>query len=98
MQNFFLSISLSNHERFSHYGSFPETERLAMLEEARKMFVFGYDCYMKCAFPADELDPVRCKGKKDGSNLTFDLFITELLVSYFIGSYHGKCVSKYPCR
>ena len=85
MQNFFLSISLSNHERFSHYGSFPETERLAMLEEARKMFVFGYDCYMKCAFPADELDPVRCKGKKTKKLLEQTFFIhsdTKIQVGY----------------
>ena len=45
-------------DRFStHYGHFPESLRLEMLSESRKMFEFGYNCYMKCAFPQDELDP-----------------------------------------
>ena len=35
-----------------------------MLEETRKMFTFGYDSYMKYAFPQDELDPIHCKGKQ----------------------------------
>ena len=33
-----------------------------MLEESRKMFTFGYDSYMKYAFPKDELDPIHCTG------------------------------------
>ena len=45
-------------DRFStRYGHFPESLRLEMLSESRKMFEFGYNCYMKCAFPQDELDP-----------------------------------------
>jgi len=34
-----------------------------MLEETRKMFTFGYDSYIKYAFPLDELDPIHCSGK-----------------------------------
>ena len=33
-----------------------------MLDESRKMFTFGYDSYMKYAFPKDELDPIHCTG------------------------------------
>ena len=42
---------------------FSEEERLAMREEARKMFYWGYDNYMKHAFPEDELNPIRCRGR-----------------------------------
>ena len=45
------------------YGHFPESLRLQMLKETREMFTFGYDSYMKFAFPLDELDPIHCSGK-----------------------------------
>ena len=45
------------------YGNFPESDRLEMLEESRKMFQFGYDNYMKHAFPKDELNPIYCTGR-----------------------------------
>ena len=48
----------------SSYASFPEQLRLETLDLARSMFTTGYDCYMKCAFPMDELDPIHCKGIK----------------------------------
>uniref|UniRef100_T1IJL9 alpha-1,2-Mannosidase n=1 Tax=Strigamia maritima TaxID=126957 RepID=T1IJL9_STRMM len=34
-----------------------------MLKEAKEMFYFGYDNYMKYAFPKDELDPIHCTGR-----------------------------------
>ena len=34
-----------------------------MLEKAKEMFSFGYDSYMKYAFPMDELDPIHCTGR-----------------------------------
>jgi mannosidase alpha-like ER degradation enhancer 1 len=45
------------------YGHFPERLRLQLLNETRAMFNFGYDSYMKFAFPLDELDPIHCTGK-----------------------------------
>jgi hypothetical protein len=45
------------------YSHFPEDLRLEMLKETREMFIFGYDSYMKYAFPLDELDPIHCTGK-----------------------------------
>ena len=32
-------------------------------DQAKSMFMFGYDCYMKCAFPEDELNPLKCSGR-----------------------------------
>lgn len=45
------------------YGSFNESERLELLRAAQNMFYFGYDNYMKYAYPEDELDPVDCEGR-----------------------------------
>ncbi|KAK3930490.1 ER degradation-enhancing alpha-mannosidase-like protein 1 [Frankliniella fusca] len=45
------------------YGSFPDELRLQLREEAREMFYFGYNNYMKHAFPLDELNPIMCSGR-----------------------------------
>jgi hypothetical protein len=50
-------------EQESKYGYFDEAERLRMLQATREMFYFGYDNYMKHAFPMDELDPIHCAGR-----------------------------------
>lgn len=42
---------------------FSEEQRLLMKEEARRMFYWGYDHYMQHAFPQDELNPIRCRGR-----------------------------------
>lgn len=47
----------------SQFGPFSEKERLKMMDEAKRMFYHGYDNYMKHAFPADELNPLFCKGR-----------------------------------
>ena len=47
----------------SRYSTFSEKERLHMLSEAKQMFQFGYDNYMRYAFPKDELDPIHCTGR-----------------------------------
>ena len=48
------------HSKYSHFS---EKERLQMVEESRSMFQFGYDNYMKHAFPEDELNPIDCCGR-----------------------------------
>jgi mannosidase alpha-like ER degradation enhancer 1 len=55
-----LSFSDQYTDAYSH---FPEDLRLKLLNETREMFTFGYDSYMKYAFPLDELDPIHCTGK-----------------------------------
>lgn len=42
---------------------FPEEDRVRLKESARRMFYWGYDNYMRYAFPADELDPIHCAGR-----------------------------------
>lgn len=58
------NIFLQHAEGYSKkYGTFSESLRLQMKEEARKMFQFGYDSYLKYAFPKDELNPIYCTGR-----------------------------------
>ena len=45
------------------YGNIPEKERIRLKNETRNMFYFGYDNYMKYAYPMDELDPIHCTGR-----------------------------------
>ena len=48
------------YRRYSHFG---EIERLRLRNEAKEMFYFGYDNYIKYAYPLDELDPIHCTGR-----------------------------------
>ena len=45
------------------YSYFHDSERVRLREEAKRMFYFAYDSYMKYAFPKDELDPIHCTGR-----------------------------------
>lgn len=38
-------------------------ERLKLRNKSSKMFQFGFDNYMKYAYPKDELDPIHCVGR-----------------------------------
>jgi mannosidase alpha-like ER degradation enhancer 1 len=59
-----LSLLTSWDEDFQlKYSHFPESLRLEMVNETKKMFYFGYDSYMNFAFPLDELNPILCSGR-----------------------------------
>ena len=45
------------------FNYFPESERLRMKKKVKDMFYFGYDNYIKYAFPLDELNPIYCSGR-----------------------------------
>nr|AJA37905.1 EDEM-like protein 1 [Littorina littorea] len=64
------------------YGHFSDRERLEMLEEAKKMFYFGYDNYMKYAFPQDELDPIHCTGRGPDRENPSNININDVLGGY----------------
>ncbi|ODM99933.1 ER degradation-enhancing alpha-mannosidase-like protein 1 [Orchesella cincta] len=83
-------VSLQAFNIFSHsydrldqkYGSFTEKMRLEMLEEVKKMFYFGYDGYMKYAFPMDELDPIHCVGRGPDHENPSNININDVLGDY----------------
>lgn len=47
----------------SKFGRLPEKERIRLKDVAKEMFNFGYDNYLKYAYPLDELDPIHCRGR-----------------------------------
>lgn len=53
----------SKDEYARRYSAFPDALKSQMKEMAREMFYFGYDNYMKYAFPEDELNPIDCEGR-----------------------------------
>ncbi|XP_066554236.1 ER degradation-enhancing alpha-mannosidase-like protein 1 [Amia ocellicauda] len=64
------------------YSSFPQPLKAKMKGMAKEMFYFGYDNYMKYAFPEDELNPIDCEGRGpdvlDPSNIN----INDVLGNY----------------
>lgn len=45
------------------FRHFSDQERLEMKELTKETFNWGYSNYMKYAFPADELNPIWCRGR-----------------------------------
>lgn len=64
------------------YGSFPDELRLQLREEAREMFYFGYNNYMKYAFPMDELNPIMCSGRGPDYANPSNININDILGDY----------------
>lgn len=66
------------------YGRFNETERLELLQAAKNMFYFGYDNYMKYAYPEDELDPVDCEGRGHDHDDPSNINVNDALGDYML--------------
>ncbi|XP_013062749.2 ER degradation-enhancing alpha-mannosidase-like protein 1 [Biomphalaria glabrata] len=64
------------------YLYFSNEERLQMLDASKKMFQFGYENYMKYAFPEDELDPVHCRGRGPDYEQPDNININDVLGDY----------------
>ncbi|XP_064422358.1 ER degradation-enhancing alpha-mannosidase-like protein 1 [Latimeria chalumnae] len=64
------------------YGSFPPGLRRQMREMAREMFYFGYENYMKHAFPEDELNPIDCMGRGPDVLNPSNININDVLGNY----------------
>jgi hypothetical protein len=78
--------NISNEQRYQHYLYFSRSERLQYREKAREMFQFGYDNYMKYAFPQDELDPIHCRGRGPDIERPYEKKKTEIFffILFFI--------------
>lgn len=60
----YLSFFDGNQDEYVRkYSSFPDALKAEMKDMAKEMFYFGYDNYMKYAFPEDELNPIDCEGR-----------------------------------
>ena len=64
------------------YGRLSEAKRTEGLLKARHMFQFGYDSYMKYAFPKDELNPIDCNGRGPDVDNPSNININDVLGDY----------------
>uniref|UniRef100_A0A8C1WCE7 alpha-1,2-Mannosidase n=1 Tax=Cyprinus carpio TaxID=7962 RepID=A0A8C1WCE7_CYPCA len=64
------------------YSSFPDALKVKMRGMARDMFYFGYDNYMKFAFPEDELNPIACEGRGPDVLNPSNININDVLGNY----------------
>ncbi|CAK8686868.1 unnamed protein product [Clavelina lepadiformis] len=64
------------------YRHFSEAWRLQSKEDARNMFYFAYDSYMKYAFPQDELNPIACTGRGPDISNPSNLNINDVLGNF----------------
>uniref|UniRef100_A0A672T4P8 alpha-1,2-Mannosidase n=1 Tax=Sinocyclocheilus grahami TaxID=75366 RepID=A0A672T4P8_SINGR len=64
------------------YSSFPAALKVKMRGMARDMFYFGYDNYMKFAFPEDELNPIACEGRGPDVLNPSNININDVLGNY----------------
>ncbi|XP_074861324.1 ER degradation-enhancing alpha-mannosidase-like protein 1 isoform X1 [Carettochelys insculpta] len=63
-------------------GAFPSQLRAQLRDAARGMFAFGYDNYMRHAFPQDELNPLHCSGRGPDRADPSNLNINDVLGNY----------------
>ncbi|KAF6020908.1 EDEM1 [Bugula neritina] len=68
----------------SSFSSFSLQEVLESRNDARKMFQFGYDSYMKHAYPHDELNPIHCTGRGHDYTDEDNININDVLGDYML--------------
>uniref|UniRef100_A0A3Q3WYB8 alpha-1,2-Mannosidase n=1 Tax=Mola mola TaxID=94237 RepID=A0A3Q3WYB8_MOLML len=79
----YLSFFDGNKDEYvRRYSSFPDTLKAKMKDMAREMFYFGYDNYMKYAFPEDELNPIDCEGRGPDVLNPSNVNINDVLGNY----------------
>jgi hypothetical protein len=71
-------------EEMNEYLHFPESERIRLKHLAKEMFEFGYDNYMKHAYPLDELDPIHCTGRGPDYAHPENININDVLGDYML--------------
>ncbi|XP_047474559.1 ER degradation-enhancing alpha-mannosidase-like protein 1 [Penaeus chinensis] len=64
------------------YGRVSEHERRELANATRAMFYFGYDNYMKHAYPKDELNPIYCSGRGPDWENPSNININDILGDY----------------
>ncbi|KAM4587584.1 ER degradation-enhancing alpha-mannosidase-like protein 1 isoform 1-T1 [Odontesthes bonariensis] len=79
----YLSLFDANKDEYvRRYSSFPDTLKAKMKVMAKEMFYFGYDNYMKYAFPEDELNPIDCEGRGPDVLNPSNININDVLGNY----------------
>lgn len=80
------SIFNTFHDSYElKYSTFNERTRQLLKHDARRMFEFAYDNYMRYAFPYDELDPIHCTGRGPDRDHPENININDALGDYSLG-------------
>ncbi|KFD52313.1 hypothetical protein M513_06876, partial [Trichuris suis] len=66
----------------THFGYFPESLRIQMLNATKDMFYHAYNSYMRYAMPKDELDPINCVGRGPDRSHPENININDVLGDY----------------
>ncbi|RNA04855.1 ER degradation-enhancing alpha-mannosidase 1 [Brachionus plicatilis] len=85
--NSILNYFKLTNETLKDYDSllyFPEKERIRLKNLAHEMFTFGYDHYMKHAYPLDELDPIHCRGRGPDHLRPENINVNDALGDYLL--------------
>lgn len=67
------------------YSAISDVEVQYGLSKTREMFNFGWRNYLEYAFPADELDPIHCKGRGHDHENPDNININDVLGDYSLG-------------
>lgn len=79
----YLNLFDGNRDEYARrYHSFPDALKIQMRNMAKEMFYFGYDNYMKYAFPEDELNPIDCQGRGPDVLNPSNININDVLGNY----------------
>ncbi|XP_036390334.1 ER degradation-enhancing alpha-mannosidase-like protein 1 [Megalops cyprinoides] len=79
----YLSLLEDGRDEYARkYSTFPENLKSKMRGMAKEMFYFGYDNYMKYAFPEDELNPIDCQGRGPDVLNPSNININDVLGNY----------------
>ena len=68
--------------RYDRKYRFSEDQRTECLRMSRHMFQFGYDSYMKYAFPKYELNPIDCNGREPDVDNPSNINFNDVLQDY----------------
>jgi hypothetical protein len=80
----YYNLNKDRIDNYNKYLYFPENERLRLKSLAKSMFEFGYDNYMKYAFPMDELDPIHCTGRGPDLKNLANINVNDALGDYLL--------------
>lgn len=83
ISNYF-NLNKKTIQKYNNYLHFSEAERERLKNLSKEMFEFGYDSYMKYAFPLDELDPIHCKGRGPDYSNPDNININDALGDYLL--------------
>ncbi|KAJ8378960.1 hypothetical protein AAFF_G00232540 [Aldrovandia affinis] len=79
----YISLLENGRDEYAkRYSSFPDNLKSKMRGMAKEMFYFGYDNYMKYAFPEDELNPIECQGRGPDVLNPSNININDVLGNY----------------